>query len=183
MFTVIGQKALIDSFYSFLMAERNGQFDEQLFLNITEKYIKRTNKVFTILQNCEFDFFGENNQPQYKKYMKKASNKLSSYGISTNFWDDLLYFDGNIKYNKTGLRAIVTVFEFIGNCIDALENNCIDKVLSIKIDSYKNKTKARLIADHDKSEVQAENLSIEFVNLKSDFIKDQLRSINISNYL
>jgi hypothetical protein len=108
--------------------------------------------------------------------MKAKASKLNSYGISTNFWDDLLYFDGNIKYNKTGLKAIVTVFDYISKCIEAFETNSINDLPCIKIESYKTKTKNRLISDHDKNDSQAEKLSIEFVELKSNFIKDQLRS-------
>jgi hypothetical protein len=78
LFSVIGQKALFDLYYTFLMEKRQGQITPKKHLEITEDFLNQYNKTFTILEKLSFKFLGQNNQDDFNKY---KSTKYKNTGI------------------------------------------------------------------------------------------------------
>ena len=155
------------------MAKRQGVITEDIHLTITKDFINQNNKIFELLEKCEFKFFGNNDQKKYKEYQVMNNPKISKLGITAHFWDELLYYDNNIKYNSIGLKAIKTVYEYIKQIIECEKTKIVD-IPNIHIPEFKTRIKQNLINNHLKTEPEAEKIAIEFVTLKSNFIKETL---------
>lgn len=170
LFTVVGQKALFDLYFTHLSDQRAGILNDDHLYSLTTKYINNQNEIFEYLSNMNFKLFGENNQEEYKKFTKKNYKELKDYeGISTYFWDDLLYFDKNIKYNKIGVNAIKNIFRYVSECIE--NRNDINSVSPIELNEYENKTCSRLQDDYSLPANKAKMIAQKFVDLKLNFIK------------
>lgn len=176
-YTVVGQKALFERYYQFLIENRNSEIEEQKHIQLTALFVDKFNNVIQGLNSTGYYIFGPNrqNDSKLKEFLEENLNhkKLTkSYkGISVAFWDDLLYYDNNIKYNSIGVRAIRTVLQYLLDCYE-LTNEDLDKYPPFENGEFQSRISYKLQYDYEINDEDKRNkISAEFVKLKSDFLK------------
>jgi hypothetical protein len=172
--SVVGQKSLIDIFYNYITSNRGAQITNERHLQLTNEFLEEINNVFVLIENGSSKLFGKNEtNTHYTDFVKQNFTTLSvEYpGLSNTFWSEMLFYGTAIKYNTIGIRAITKTINYCLLCNKQSSIDDINKLANIENKEFKTRIKNLAQNDYGKSEEIAEEVSEQFIILKSNYLK------------
>jgi len=172
--TVVGQKSIIDIFYTYITSNRGAQITNERHLQLTNEFLEEVNTMFVFIEDGSSKLFGKNeNNQHYIDFVKQSYPNISSEypGLSNSFWSELLFYGTAIKYNNIGVRAITKTINYCLLCNKQSNIDDIDKLPNIENREFKTRIKNVLQNDYGKTEEIADAVSDQFLELKSNYIK------------
>lgn len=167
-YSVLFQKVMFSNLIKEIIKNNTKEFTNEECLEVTNSYLENLNNLLKRCESSEFSLFGLKDS----NIIEDIPEALDYGMLSKNFWEGLIYENGNIIYNSQGIKTFSAMLAILMDCE---KNVSSDGYVVKNIDSVpyaRSRVKRILKNNHGIVEDELlETKASEILDLKYNYIK------------
>lgn len=148
LYTVLGQKTMFEIFFKQIEKEIGNDISENAVDRAALKFLTQFNKILKIIGSYsgKYKLFGDKKHNNSIPVPIQRKYSIIQYGNQgSNFWEDIIYKDNSIIYNRQGIGALRSILEYIYCFFEINDFGEIEEVVYPEKELFKvNYTKSRI---------------------------------------